>query len=107
MPEPINAPESAPELAARRRQLGFRAWHRGTREADLLLGPFCDDYLAGADATKTEAFAQFLELEDPDIYDWVTGRTPIPANLPDGVKVVVEALCQFVEDKKSAFGALR
>ena len=31
----------------RRKRLLFRSWHRGTREADLLLGPFAERHLAG------------------------------------------------------------
>jgi antitoxin CptB len=33
-------------LETLRRKLRFRAWHRGTCEADLLLGSFADRHLA-------------------------------------------------------------
>ena len=32
------------DLDFRQRRLAFRAWHRGTREADLMIGGFADRY---------------------------------------------------------------
>ena len=64
-------------LSIRRRQLAFRAWHRGTREADLLLGRFADVYLPAAHETEVEAFAHLLTAEDPDLWDWITNRKPV------------------------------
>lgn len=72
------APQTDP-LAALRRKLGFRAWHRGTREADLLIGSFADRYLAGFGAAELDQFERLLVENDPDIYDWMTGRKPVPA----------------------------
>ena len=40
------------DLAARRKRLRFRCWHRGSREADLLLGPFADSHIHGFDAAR-------------------------------------------------------
>lgn len=61
-----------------RRRLRFRSWHRGTREADLLLGRFADAHLADFDAGGLQAYADLLEQPDPDIYDWLIGRAPTP-----------------------------
>jgi antitoxin CptB len=77
---PISPPPAdAAALAVLRRKLGFRAWHRGTREADLLIGGFADRYLAGFDRDDLGRFQRLLREPDPDIYDWMTGRRPIPA----------------------------
>lgn len=65
-----------------RRQLRFRAWHRGTREADLLLGPFADSYLPTCPLAGVEAFAALLAMEDPDLWDMVTGKRPGPVDNP-------------------------
>jgi antitoxin CptB len=62
----------------RRRQLRFRSWHRGTREADLLLGTFADAHLDAFTTEQLDRYAALLENSDPDIYDWVTGRAPVP-----------------------------
>jgi len=66
-------------LAIERRRLRFRSWHRGTREADLILGRFADAHLAGFTAEQLDRYGALLEKSDPDIYDWLTGRAPVPA----------------------------
>ena len=42
------------DLEALRRKLGFRAWHRGTREADLLIGSFADRHLPSSVASAAK-----------------------------------------------------
>jgi antitoxin CptB len=72
-------------LAIQRRRLRFRSWHRGTREADLILGRFADAYLAGFAAEQLDRYGALLEKSDPDIYDWLTGRAPVPADVDTDV----------------------
>jgi antitoxin CptB len=62
----------------RRKRLLFRSWHRGTREADLLLGPFAERHLAEMTAGELDEFEALLEETDDDIYDWISGRAPPP-----------------------------
>ncbi|WP_225768458.1 succinate dehydrogenase assembly factor 2 [Inquilinus sp. Marseille-Q2685] len=63
-----------------RRRLRFRSWHRGTREADLLLGGFADAVLDRLDADQLARYGDLLENNDPDLWDWVTERVPVPAD---------------------------
>jgi len=63
----------------RRKQLRFRSWHRGTREADLLLGAFADRYLARFDAAQLDRYAALIDCPDADLFDWIAGRVPPPA----------------------------
>jgi antitoxin CptB len=56
----------------------FRSWHRGTREADLILGRFADEHLAGFDEAQLDRYEALLDCTDPDIFDWVSRRTPPP-----------------------------
>ena len=65
----------------RRRQLRFRSWHRGTKEADLRLGTFADAHLDDFTDAELEQFAVLLEHNDADLYDWATGRADPPAAL--------------------------
>ena len=67
-------------LNTRQKKLLFRAWHRGTREADLLMGRFAEAYVPTASEADLDLFEALLNETDPDIYDWVTGRLEIPAN---------------------------
>ncbi|CAK0779968.1 antitoxin CptB [Azospirillaceae bacterium] len=63
---------------ARRKRLVFRAWHRGTREADLLLGSFADRFVPYFSGDQLNTFEQLLELSDPDLYNWIVGREAVP-----------------------------
>ena len=62
----------------RRRRLRFRSHHRGTLEADLLLGTFADAHLPGFTADQLDRYEALLEANDPDIMAWVFGRQPLP-----------------------------
>ena len=65
-------------LAVRVRRLKFRSWHRGTREMDLILGRFADARLDGCTAAELDQYEALLAENDPDIYNWITGREPPP-----------------------------
>ena len=61
-------------LQYERGRLRFRAWHRGTREMDLLLGSFADANIASWNAAQLAEFSQVLNEIDVDLYDWYIGR---------------------------------
>jgi len=67
-----------PELDARRRRLVFRAQHRGTKEADLMIGGFVARHVATLTEAELDALEAVLEFPDVDLADWLTGRRPIP-----------------------------
>jgi antitoxin CptB len=69
---------SSAGLDERRRRVLFRAWHRGTRELDLIMGRFADATLPDLDDTELTAFEGLMTLLDPDVYAWVTGELPVP-----------------------------
>ncbi len=79
------------DLAVRRKRLKFRAWHRGTREADLLIGSFADAHIEGFDHGQLDRFAALLELSDPDLYNWMTGREAVPAEHDTDVMRLLQA----------------
>lgn len=89
--------EQSTDIDIRRRQLRFRAWHRGTREADLLLGPFADSFLPNCPEPEVAAFAHLMEAEDPDLWDWVVGRKPVDPAF-DGP--VFQALLAFIRARQ-------
>ena len=68
-----------------RKRLTFRAWHRGTREMDLLIGSFADKYINGFDAADLAIFEEVLINNDPDVYDWIIGRQKAPEELKSRV----------------------
>lgn len=67
---------------AHRNRLGriaFRAWRRGFREADLVLGPFADQVGPSLDETELDLFERLL-MEDDDhaLYAWIIRTAPTP-----------------------------
>jgi antitoxin CptB len=67
------------EADIRRRRIVFRAWHRGTREMDLLLGRFTERFIGGMSEAEIAMLEQLMETPDPDIYNWLIGASPVPA----------------------------
>lgn len=63
----------------RRRRIKFRAWHRGTREADLMIGGFTDQHLDGCDETGVAWFEAMLEENEVDVMAWALGTQVAPA----------------------------
>ena len=62
----------------RRKRMRFRAWHRGMKEVDLILGPFADAELEQLDETALEEFEKLLSVPDQDLFDWFCERRPPP-----------------------------
>ena len=60
------------------RRLKFRAWHRGTREADFMIGGYFDRYGAGWDVAERAWFERLLAEDDVDIMAWAIGTQPVP-----------------------------
>ena len=69
---------SSPDPDIRRKRLYYRAWHRGTREADLLLGSFAEAYLGGFGAAQLDRFEALLECPDAELFDWINARAAPP-----------------------------
>lgn len=59
-------------------RLHWRAHHRGTREADLLVGGFFDAHHESWDASERTLFAALLEEQDVDIIAWASGTVEAP-----------------------------
>ena len=68
------------ERAARLRKLSFRAWRRGFKEADIILGNFADDHLDTMSDADLDTFEVLLEVPDQDLYGWIIEREPTPAD---------------------------
>ena len=63
---------------ARLRKLSFRAWRRGFKEADIILGNFADDMLSEMSGEELDIFEILLEVPDQDLYGWIIEREPTP-----------------------------
>ena len=69
---------SSDGLDVRRRRLLFRSWHRGTREADLIMGRFADVHLAELDDAGLDQYEHLLDAIEADLLAWVTGVADVP-----------------------------
>ena len=70
---------AADKLEQQRKKLRFRAWRRGTREVDLIMGHFADQYLSRLDASELAQFEALLDAPDLEVFGWIIRRDPVPA----------------------------
>ena len=66
---------------ARIKRLSMRSWRRGTKEMDLVLGPFADAHLDTLDAADLDVYDALLNENDQDLLPWVLGQAAAPAEL--------------------------
>jgi antitoxin CptB len=76
---------SSEGLDARRRRLLFRAWRRGVREMDLIMGRFADAYIDQFDEPALNEFETLIEAPNADLYAWVIGVAAVPARYDTAV----------------------
>ena len=69
------------DIAMRRKKLRYRAWHRGTREMDLVLGPYADAHVDRLDDAGLDRLEALMSEEDPPLLTWVLGQAEPPAHI--------------------------
>ena len=62
-------------------RIRFRAWRRGFREADLILGPFADAHAPEMSDVELEDFERLLAEADHDIYAWIVAGREAPSHI--------------------------
>jgi antitoxin CptB len=67
-------------MEPRRKKLLFRAWHRGMREMDLIMGRFAESALDAMSDAELDTFELLIEAPDRDLLAWIIGREPTPSN---------------------------
>ena len=70
--------EAAPDFATRLAAARFRAWHRGTREADLLIGGFFDRFHSDWSERELAWFEDLLDADEADVLAWALAAAPAP-----------------------------
>jgi len=86
------------DIAMRRKKLRYRAWHRGTREMDLVLGPFADAHTDSMDDTRLDRLEALMSEEDPHLLKWVMGQEVPPPNID------TEFLAEVMADHRARVG---
>ena len=70
---------SSEGLDERRRRLLFRSWHRGTREADLIMGRFADIHIGALTDAELDQYEHLLDALETELLSWLTGVSMVPA----------------------------
>jgi antitoxin CptB len=83
----------------RLKRLRFRSWHRGTREADLMIGGFFDASHLAWSSAEMDWFEALLEEQDVDIMGWAIGSIPCPPQW-DGAMMQAMRSLDFVPIEK-------
>ena len=82
----------AADLALRLARAKFRAWHRGTREADFMIGGFFDRYHRTWDDSALAWFEALLDEDDVDVMAWALGTQPVPVGLAGKLMTAMQRL---------------
>jgi antitoxin CptB len=88
-------------LDPRRKRILFRAWHRGTREMDLLMGQYAEKAIDAMSNAELDLFEALIEVPDRDLFAWITGKEEVAANYDTPVFQALRAF--HTHDKPIAF----
>ena len=79
---------------ARLKRIRMRAWRRGTKEMDLVLGHYADEMLPKLSPAALDALESLMNENDQDLMAWMLGQFPAPAEhaaLLDELKAFTKA----------------
>ena len=92
--------QADPEIRENRlKRMAMRSWRRGTKEMDLILGPYADAHLGGMDTAALDHFDALLDENDQDLYPWITGANPVP----DRFSRLIALLTEYSLSRKRGF----
>lgn len=80
---------------ARLRKLRFRAWRRGFKEADMVLGNFADQHLDKLDTGQLDKFEALLDVPDQELFPWLIGRERPPLEHDHDVMELIQSFSRF------------
>lgn len=85
-------PDTALPPEDRLRRMKFRAWHRGTREADYMIGGFFDRFHAAWGEAEMAWFEALLDEDDVDVMAWALGTLPVPERFAGEMMALMQRL---------------
>ena len=77
----------------RRKRLLFRAERRGFKEVDLIFGAYAKAHLPMLDEAGLDQFEALLAASDQEVYAWLRGAVPVPAEFDNPVFAGLKAVC--------------
>lgn len=78
-----------------KKKLLYRSCYRGCKEIDLLLGSFAKLHLANFTIEELKEYENILNLNDYDLYDYLTKKQSIPHHLNN---YLMHKLCCFIDE---------
>ena len=79
------------DIETRRKRLLYRSIYRGNKENDILLGQFARAHIASFSSSELDQYERLLDTGDNDIFDWVSGKSDVPAEADTPVLRLVMA----------------
>jgi antitoxin CptB len=76
----------------RKKRLKFRSWHRGIKEADILLGSFADQFLHDMTDEQLDKYETLLREADSDLVAWITNDRPAPEHYDHDVMTMLKSI---------------
>jgi antitoxin CptB len=88
-----HSPTSDPDnVAQRHARAKFRSWHRGTREADYMMGGYYDRYHAEWGEDELSWFESLLEEDDVDVMAWAMKTRAVPPKFAGPMMEAIQRL---------------
>lgn len=81
-------------MDARLKRLKFRAHHMGSNENDILFGGFAEKYLHTLSPEQVDRFEALIAETDSDLFNWMTGKEPVPERLDHDVSAMIKLFVQ-------------
>ena len=70
------------------KRLQMRSWRRGTKEMDMILGPYSDTEIAILSPETLELYEALLNENDQDLYVWMSRQSAPPAEHLEIIEVI-------------------
>ena len=83
---------TAEDIETRRKRLYFRSWHRGIKEADILLGNFADKHINSLTEAQLDCYEDLILEQDVDIISWIIGNSEPPERFDTDVMKMLQKL---------------
>ena len=83
----------------RLKRLRYRSWHRGTKEADLMIGGFFDRHSAAWNEAEIRWFEGMMDEDDVAIMGWAMRTVPVPAHIEGPLIAAMQRLDYIAYEK--------
>ena len=80
-----------------RRRLLYRSKQRGWLEMDIMLGNWAEEHLGTLDAEQLHQFQQVIDMENPELFKYLTGQEPVPADINNPL---LRTLCKDLRETR-------